>query len=49
MFAEPTFPIDRAGTGVDFEHEIRLKDESADPPKRKLYPLDNVELAELKS
>ncbi len=42
------FPIDRSDVGVDFEHEIRLKDESADPPKRKLYPLDHVELEELK-
>ena len=31
-----------------FEHKIPLIDESADPPKRKLYPLDSVELVELK-
>ena len=48
MFSEPTFPIDRSAVGIEFEHEIRLKDETADPPKRKLYPLDNVELEELK-
>ena len=31
-----------------FEHKIPLVNESADPPKRKLYPLDSVELVELK-
>ncbi len=48
VFEEPTYPIDRSDTGVKFEHEIALKDPGADPPKRKLYPLDNVELEELK-
>ena len=49
VFTEPQYPIDRSDVGVNFEHEIVLKDPSADPPKRKLYPLDNVELAELKT
>ena len=31
-----------------FEHKIPLIDDSADPPERKLYPLDSVELVELK-
>lgn len=30
-------------------HRIPLKDPNALPPKRKLYPLDNVELEELKA
>lgn len=30
------------------EHKIPLKDENAPPPKRKIYPLDNDELVELK-
>jgi hypothetical protein len=32
-----------------YEHSIPLKDENAPPPKRKLYPLDGVELEELKT
>ena len=47
MFAEPTYPVDRSAERV-FEHTIPLKDESAAPPKRRLYPLDQEELVELK-
>ena len=31
-----------------YEHRIRLIDESAPPPQRKVYPLDETKLAELK-
>ena len=31
-----------------FEHSIKLADENKPPPKRKLYPLDQDELQELK-
>ena len=31
-----------------YEHRIRLIDESAPPPRRKIYPLDEHELTELK-
>ncbi len=48
MFEEPTYPVDRSSCPVQFEHKIPLIDESAPPPKRRLYPLDGVELAELK-
>ena len=48
MFSEPTYPVDRSDCPVIFEHKIPLVDESAPPPKRKLYPLDSVELVELK-
>ena len=47
VFAEPTYPVDRSGERV-FEHNIPLKDENAPPPKRRLYPLDQEELQELK-
>ena len=47
MFADPKFPIKRENPHL-YEHRIRLKDESAPPPRRKIYPLDEVELAELK-
>ena len=47
VFAEPKFPIVH-NNSVHFEHRIRLKDESAPPPHRKIYPLDQEELAELK-
>ena len=49
VFADPKYPIDRHSLGVNFDHEIKLKDPSKDPPKRKLYPLDAEELAELKA
>ncbi len=48
VFAEPTYPVDRHGCPVNIEHEIKLADPGAAPPKRKIYPLDNVELEELK-
>lgn len=47
VFKEPTFPINRAHP-ERFEHRIRLKDEAAQPPRRKIYPLDQKELEELK-
>ena len=47
VFKEPTFPINRAHP-ERFEHRIRLKDEAAQPPRRKIYPLDQTELEELK-
>ena len=39
VFSDPVYPVDRSG-GIVFEHSIPLKDENADPPKRRLYPLD---------
>ena len=49
VFADPKYLIDCHSLGVNFDHEIKLKDSSKDPPKRKLYPLDSEELAELKA
>ena len=40
--------MDRSACPEEFFHEIPLVDEGAAPPKRKLYPLDNKELVELK-
>ena len=40
--------MDRSDCPQQFEHSIPLIDESAPPPKRKLYPLDTRELEELK-
>ncbi len=48
MFEEPVYPVDRSDCPVQFEHRIPLVDESAAPPKRRLYPLDGVELVEIK-
>jgi hypothetical protein len=48
VFSEPVFPVDRSDCPVQFEHKVPLLDESAPPPKRRLYPLDALELAELK-
>ena len=48
MFSDPVYPVDRSGCDLQFEHTIPLIDEGAAPPKRRLYPLDNVELVELK-
>ena len=44
------YPVDR-GDELNrlFEHKIELADPSLPPPKRKLYPLDDLELAELRS
>ena len=39
VFETPSFPVQR-GEGIVFEHEIRLKDDKADPPRKRLYPLD---------
>ena len=47
VFSEPTYPV-RCGNKI-FQHKIELADPSLPPPKRKLYPLDNVELEELKN
>lgn len=48
VFADPVYPVDRSDCPTQFEHAIPLVDESASPPRRKLYPLDTRELAELK-
>ena len=48
VFQEPSYPVDRSNCPIQFEHSIPLVDESAPPPKRKLYPLDQRELDELK-
>ena len=48
VFQEPQYPVQRPGLTVDFEHKIDKKDESADPPKRKIYPLDPEEMDELR-
>ena len=48
VFADPSYPIDRSDAPIKFEHQIPLKDENAERPKRKLYPLDARELEELR-
>ena len=48
MFSEPKYPVDRSSCPQKFEFSLPLKDENSEPPKRKIYPLDNVELDELK-
>ncbi len=48
VFSEPRYPVDRSKCPIQFDHKIPLVDESAPPPKRKLYPLDTKELEELK-
>lgn len=45
VFEEPTFPIDRP---PHQQHKIKLIDPTAPPPKRRLYPLSEQELVELK-
>ena len=45
VFSEPTYPVERDKL---FQHEIQLKDPAADPPRRKIYPLDAVESAALR-
>ena len=47
MFAEPVYPIQRRDDKV-YAFRIPLKDPLKDPPRKKLYPLDAAELAELK-
>ena len=49
VFSEPTYPVDRSNCPQQFQYELPLKDENLDPPKRKIYPLDNTELEELKN
>ena len=48
VFEEPVYPVQRQGLTVNFEHKIDRKDESADPPKRKIYPLDPAEMEDLR-
>ena len=50
VFKEPVYPVDR-GEELNrvFEHKIELSDPTLPPPKRKLYPLDDLELAELRA
>ena len=45
IFKEPKYPVSR---DTLYQHEIKLKDPNADPLRKKLYPLDAVELAALK-
>ena len=40
--------MDRSNCPLQFVHTVPLVDETAPPPKRKLYPLDQRELEELK-
>ena len=47
MFAEPVYPIQHEDDKV-YAFRIPLKDSLKDPPRKKLYPLDAAELAELK-
>ena len=47
MFAEPVYPIQHGDDKV-YAFRILLKDPLKDPPRKKLYPLDAAELAELK-
>jgi hypothetical protein len=50
VFREPTYPVDR-GEELNrvFEHRIELANPELPPPKRKLYPLDDAEMKELRS
>ena len=49
VFEEPVYPVERSvNVATDFRHYIKLKDPTLDPPKRRLYPLDDIELVELK-
>ncbi len=45
VFEEPMYPVPRA---QHHSHKIQLVDPTAPPPKRRLYPLSESELAELK-
>jgi hypothetical protein len=49
VFREPTYPVDRGNLNKFFEHRIDLVDPEKPPPKRKLYPLDDAELKELRT
>jgi hypothetical protein len=44
IFEEPVYPIVRRDATLDYQHYIHLKDKNLDPPKRRLYPLDEIEL-----
>ena len=46
VFEEPTYPLKR--DDPDFYHKIRLLNEQDQPPRKKLYPLDENELKALK-
>ena len=48
VFEEPVYSVQRPGLTVKFEHKIDRKDESADPPKRKIYPFDPAKMEELR-
>jgi hypothetical protein len=50
VFKEPVYPVDR-GEELNriFEHRISLTDPDLPPPRRKLYPLDDDEMKELRS
>ena len=48
VFLEPQSPLRRGGDPV-YAFRIPLKDQQKDPPRKKLYPLDADELAELKA
>ena len=48
VFQEPSYPLRRGGDPV-YAFRIPLKDQQKDPPRKKLYPLDADELAELKA
>lgn len=48
VFEPPTYPVDRGELNDLFQHKIDLVDPHAPPPKRKLYPLDDLELQELR-
>ncbi len=49
VFEEPKYPVDR-GEELNrlFEHKIDLVDPTLPPPRKKLYPLDDQELEELR-
>ena len=49
VFTVPTYPIDRSDAPWQIYHDIQLKDPNATPPKRKIYPLDQAELTELRA
>jgi hypothetical protein len=49
VFREPTYPVDRGDLNEFFEHRIELADPNKAPPKRKLYPLDDAKIQELRS
>lgn len=48
MFADPTYPITREHN-ERYEFHVPLKDPSKDPPRKKLYPLTEEELVDLKA